>query len=102
MGPRTHEDIEIHEFRDSPPVSPQSVLHKFGYELRDVTNLQERPNSKRGLSFDSCAGPPRFSTDSTRSDPHPEISPEVVTSHARWTPGRPSPRNDLNSDNGVT
>ena len=33
---------------------------------------------------------------------HPEISPEVVTSHARWTPGRPSPRNDLNSDNDVT
>ena len=54
-GFRGAKDIEIHEFRDSPPVSPQSVLHKFGYELRDVTNLQERPNSKRGLSFDSCA-----------------------------------------------
>ena len=54
-GFRGAKDIEINEFRDSPPVSPQSVLHKFGYELRDVTNLQERPNSKRGLSFDSCA-----------------------------------------------
>ena len=69
--------------------------------------MVSRPVSCCLFTVDSVEVLPRFSNsiwieDSTRSDPHPEISPEVVTSHASWTPGRPSPRNDLNSDNGLT
>ena len=46
FGFRGAKDIEISEFHDSPPVSPhrRSFTSLFGYELRDVTNLQERPS----------------------------------------------------------